>query len=249
MIDLLKRMTSLQKIWFITYGDENYNLARRRIIFQAQSLPCHYYLAYTLKDMDEKWLAKNKNFIANNRRGGGYWIWKSQAVWQTMERMADNDILIYADSGCHILADENKKQRFQDYLKMVNDSTTGSLAFTSPHNELSYTKMDTIKAILPDMNDKRQYIATTFFLRKCEHTMKMVKEWVELCQNYHLVDDSLSKTKNDKSFVDHRHDQSIWSLIRKKYGTEVLDDETYPDNGQESFMDDKPIQAKRDRGW
>ena len=43
----------------------------------------------------------------------------------------------------------------------------------------------------------------------------------------HLLDNSPSNIPNNKHFIDNRYDQSIWSVIRKKYGTEILEDETY----------------------
>ena len=42
-------------------------------------------------------------------------------------------------------------------------------------------------------------------------------------------------------FCEHRHDQSIFSLIRKKYGTEIMFDEV------DSYNDFTPIKAKRIR--
>ena len=39
-----------------------------------------------------------KNYL-KNPRGSGYWIWKSQIILQTLEKMEKNDMLIYIDSG------------------------------------------------------------------------------------------------------------------------------------------------------
>jgi hypothetical protein len=47
--------------------------------------------------------------------------------------------------------------------------------------------------------------------------MNFVNEWYILGCNYHLIDDTNSITDNDSEFVDHRHDQSIFSLLIKKY--------------------------------
>ena len=71
-----------------------------------------------------------------------------------------------------------------------------------------------------------QLIAGAFILRKCEHTRKIINEWYTITENYHLIDDSPSILPNDNSFSENRHDQSIFSLLRKKYGTISIIDET-----------------------
>lgn len=42
------------------------------------------------------------------------------------------------------------------------------------------------------------------------------------CSQYDLINDSPSKVPNDVSFLDHRHDQSVFSLIYKTLGSTVL---------------------------
>jgi hypothetical protein len=82
-------------------------------------------------------------------------------------------------------------------------------------------------------------MATTFILKKCNHTMKLVNEWYKYSSIYHLIDDSKSNAKNDDIFYEHRHDQSIFSLIRKKYGTEIIFNEV------DFYNNFSPIKAKR----
>ena len=51
----------------------------------------------------------------------------------------------------------------------------------------------------------------------CPQTRELINEWCELSQNYKLIDDSSSKSINLPEFIEHRHDQSIYSLLTKKY--------------------------------
>ena len=78
----------------------------------------------------------------------------------------------------------------------------------------------------------------------------MVEEWYETCCNYHLLNDEPSIIPNDASFSENRHDQSIWSIIRYKYGTEIIGET--PDCGPEgvtsashSNQQHNPIHANR----
>ena len=68
------------------------------------------------------------------------------------------------------------------------------------------------------------------------------KKILEISENYNLINDSQSSLKNHHDFIENRHDQSISSVIRKKYGTEIIEDESINTNN-----DTIPIYAKRIR--
>ena len=56
--------------------------------------------------------------------------------------------------------------------------------------------------------------------------MDIIKKWYEISCNYHLLTDSHSINQNDNSFEENPHDQSIFSLLCKKYGIDILPDRT-----------------------
>ena len=58
-------------------------------------------------------------------------------------------------------------------------------------------------------------MATVLIIKKNEGTINFIKDWEFLCNNYHLIDDSISINKNDKDFIENRHDQTILSLLLK----------------------------------
>jgi hypothetical protein len=61
-----------------------------------------------------------------------------------------------------------------------------------------------------------------------------------------LIDDSPSKLPNYPSFHENRHDQSLFSVIRKKCGTEMTDfDETYFNNDWSGIAMKYPFWATR----
>ena len=43
-----------------------------------------------------------KIMITKNPRGYGYWLWKSYIIKKTIEKMSDDDILLYLDCGYEI---------------------------------------------------------------------------------------------------------------------------------------------------
>ena len=68
-----------------------------------------------------------------------------------------------------------------------------------------------------------QYESGCIFLKKNKFTLKLLDEWANVYRNdFSLADDSKSKLNNLKGFLENRHDQSIFSLICKKYGVKTL---------------------------
>jgi hypothetical protein len=62
-----------------------------------------------------------------------------------------------------------------------------------------------------------QHQGGTILFNICNKTRTLVNEWYELSSDYHNIDDSPSISENLNSFVEHRHDQSIFSLLTKKH--------------------------------
>jgi len=137
--------------------------------------------------------------------------------------MADNDLLVYCDAGCEII--KTGKSRLKDYFNMVNSTPTGILSFQSNFPEQDWTKMDVFEKLGYHQLLGGQYFGSFFVIRKYTHTISLVQLWYETCCQYSLLDDSPSKSTNSITFKEHRHDQSIWSIIRKKYGSLVFSDE------------------------
>ena len=50
-----------------------------------------------------------------------------------------------------------------------------------------------------------------------DKTRKLVNEWYNICCNYHMIDDTPSIELNLPGNIEHRHDQSVFSLLTKKY--------------------------------
>ena len=54
-------------------------------------------------------------------------------------------------------------------------------------------------------------------IRKTDNTLKYIDEWLNMCCIYENITDSPSIEPNDAQFNEHRHDQSLLSIILHKY--------------------------------
>ena len=100
-----------------------------------------------------------------------------------------------------------------------------------------------------EITDTEQFAATVFFIRKQPSSMQFLANWqAPYYKNFSLIDDSISKIPNLKGFRDHRHDQSIYSILCKKEGVEELvSTEFFHNEWSSTEMANQPILAKRDK--
>ena len=219
---------SIQKIYFITFGNEKYYNSLNRIHKEAldfnifDEIILNTYI--DLKNDSEFWSC-HSDFIEKNRRGYGYWIWKPYINLKLMEKINEGDIVIYADAGCTL--NINGKNRLLEYIELVKKNDI--LSFELTHSEKKFTKKDVFDYFNFENNDNiNQINATVFIYKKCDKIYNIFKLCYETCCNYNLLNDEPSISKNHDEFIEHRHDQSIFSIIRKKFNTYFIKDETYP---------------------
>ena len=240
------------KIHFISFGTSwNYSNSIKRIKQQSSNMNIFDTInIYTEKDIDNEYMNKHKDFFKNNKRGYGYWMWKSYFVKNMMDKIEENDIIIYADSGCTLVNTPNAIKRLNQYITLCSRLEVGNISFQMCFPEKSYSKMDLFKEL--DVTDEEmfnsgQLVGGIFVLRKCPKTIDLINTYYELSQNYHLINDDKSILSNDVSFVDHRHDQSLFSILRKKMGTIKIPDETWHPNFNDPKVLNFPILATRIR--
>jgi len=218
------------KTHFVTFGQGAYVRSLERIKAEARQIGIfdhiHAFGADDLTSIPAFW-KKHQYFIQSQKRGYGYWLWKPFLVKHVLDSADEDDILVYSDTGC--ILNGCAMDKWTEYLNRVRHSHHGSLAFVV-HTESQWTKMDLVEYLECPREHMTtpQLHATFFFLRKCANVVAMVNRWCETASIYPLLDDTPSCAPNMPGFQEHRHDQSIFSLIRKMGGTEVIE-EPWPD--------------------
>jgi len=210
-----------------TYGDALYMKLKNDFIRSAeQSLFFDKIHSFSELDIDQAFY-KNVYEPLMTSRGGGYWIWKPYFVKLVLDSLQDNEILFYIDAGSHI--NSNGYQRFSDYIKMVKASATGTIDFGLHWREYQFTKQEVFDFFRSPQQivNSGQLVGGILILRKCAHVMMLVNKWYDIAVNHSfLFTDEKIKQQHD-GFIDHRHDQSIFSVIRKTYGANIIPNETF----------------------
>ena len=111
----------MTQIYFITFGNEKYYNSLDRISKEVK----HFNIFDDIIILNDKYLKddiefwnKHSDFINNNNRGYGYWIWKPYINLKLMEKINNNDIVIYTDAGCTFNIEG--KNRLLEYIELVN---------------------------------------------------------------------------------------------------------------------------------
>lgn len=205
------------------------------------------------KDIDKKFLKKHEHLFVKGCRGFGYWLWKPYLIKKILYSMNNGDQLLYVDAGCHL--NYQGQSKLNDYFNQIANSElkVGGFQLENCHNEKRWTKMDLIKELSADNNDailnSGQICATHVLIQKCDESIAFINEWLRLAEKTHLIDDTPSIAPNYTEFQEHRHDQSIFSLLCKLKGAITFSGhEVYP-SATQTWDDLKncPIHDRRDK--
>jgi hypothetical protein len=158
-------------------------------------------------DLDHhEFFKKFNDFMIANKRGFGYWIWKSYLISYVLNKTQLNDIIIYADAGCRL----SHKRFMLPVLESLSGNCEISLEFAA-RDHVGYTKSSVLNELGGDFLNNKMIAATSIAIRNTEKTRMFIDKWQKLCQRTELLVDPVREAE-PAGFVDHKHDQSIFSL-------------------------------------
>jgi hypothetical protein len=212
------------RIKLLSFADGAF--AGRKAAFEKQAEAFELFTeieVHSRPTLDRTFFGKHKNFIESNEKGFGFYIWKPQIVLQSINDSSNFDLLCWLDAGFTL--NPGGRKRFLDYVSMAQDSSYKMLSFFNVHTEYMWTKADLAERLR--VNDKPEIMCSSqlssgfFIMAPTRSNIRLIKDWakISLENNYHYSSNEPSKHPNHEKFVEHRHDQSIFSLLTKKRGT------------------------------
>lgn len=245
-------MSKKTNIYFLTYGDsKKYSLSKKHLISLAkESGFFKNEISLSKQDLDVNFTNKYSDILSSSR-GGGYWIWKHKIIEDLLNEIEDNDIVFYTDAGSSL--NYFAKNKFFEYIDRLNQSKFGNLRFEIGKDfiERDWTTKELLSYFDLDTSDKiaktPQLVGGHLFFKKCDHTQEFFYRFKKLLDyDKYLITDKYSRNQIE-SFKENRHDQSIMSLLSKKFGGEVLESQTYFDKNIDKQYD-YPILSVRNYG-
>lgn len=215
------------KTYLVNYANRYYYESQKNNSYTGKNVggfdQCY---SFSVDDINEDFKSEY-NHILSQQKGAGYWLWKPYVILTTLESIEDNDIVFYCDSGAEFV--DSAKPLIDECVK--NDS--GFVCFAiDPHitgnPDVGQIKRDAL--ILTDCDDDK-YITTNarlasfMVIKNTEYNKKFVRDWLYYCCDERALTDIPNQLgDNYPGFIEHRHDQAIFSVLSKKYGYEAYRD-------------------------
>jgi hypothetical protein len=149
------------------------------------------------------------------------------------------------DAGCSINA--KARARLIEYLDIASTAHQGILSMQMHHQERVWTNAKTLMhfGVSPDSSiaSSGQLIATILLIKRNSRSREIVQEWLRTLEvDPFLFTDRYSDIESFEHFKEHRHDQSVFSVIRKQHMPTIIPDETW-------FLDFQSDEALRVPFW
>jgi hypothetical protein len=208
-------MSKKLKFEIISYADGIFTKKQKRLTRSLKLIDISYKITeYSPKNIDDEFKEKYK-YILDQPRGSGYWLWKPYFILKHLLKMNDGEYLFYIDSGTLVV---NKLEKLIKSLELQNQEIMG---FELPLIERQWTKKETI-TIMDCENttylDSNQILSSFILIKKTNKSINFFNDFLNYATDYkNITDYKSSLIMQDSSFIDHRHDQSIFSLLYKKY--------------------------------
>ncbi len=213
-------------IHLVSFADGAYKDRRDGFISEAKRMEVFDTISVSsLTDLPAAFLDKHQNYMLSTPRGFGYWIWKPVVIRRALEHASADDVVIYLDVGFTLNPDG--RRRMLEYFDIIRSAPDRMLSFQIPQIEKKWTKRSLLDRLdadnLSHVTLTGQLISGCIFLQRTPSNVDLIHQWADLAveDNYKYSDDSPSISQNYEGFAEHRHDQSISSILRKMRGTVI----------------------------
>jgi hypothetical protein len=240
-------------IGLVSFGDGSlaYRRAARRVAKQALEFPqVSNSIALRISDLKIAFPEESAK-IQWGARGLGFWAWKPLAVLFALKNFeSEVSQIIFADGGCWMNSSTQSQSRLEQWAASCEAS--GAITFSSGagNSDRRFSKREAIDilGLGVELDDVQR--AGGVFMMNRDYAKEFSQEWWAFCQNPILINDEYDPSLQDPCFVEHRHDQSIFSLMSKNLGIPVMPDilDIHPANGSPTPEQlSVPIWASRHR--
>jgi hypothetical protein len=212
------------RLHLVCFADARYRPAQRRLVNSARAAGIDEVHGYTCEDLRADPFFAENSAILSLPRGAGYWLWKPFYIARVLEKVRPGDFVLYVDSGAELISD------VRPLARLCESQTDGVMVFSVDRRLNRYwTKRDAF--VLMGCDEAKYYNADQAFGTICgiirnENSVKFVQQWLTLSRDPRLLtdQDNTCGLPNHRDFIEHRHDQSVLSLLAAREGRYLFRD-------------------------
>ncbi|WP_146182865.1 hypothetical protein [Limnohabitans sp. Jir72] len=209
----------------MSYASEEFISARHALCKSAINVGFDEVRQRGPADLDSDFCEKNEG-ILKEKRGAGYWLWKPEIILQELKTLKIGDVLVYCDAGR-----SNYYQLNVFPSRLIKEAIAKGFLLgptIGQHGPTTrWTKRDAF--ILMDMDnifthEKPLVQAGWSIWTPVPESFEFLKEWLFFCSDARILTDMENTLglPNYCDFIDHRHDQSVLTLLAYKKGAPYL---------------------------
>jgi hypothetical protein len=174
---------------------------------------------YDENSLDKAFIRENF-YILKNSKGSGLWLWKPYLILKTLNDLDYGDKVLYCDAGMFPI---NKLKFLFDLSNKSKD-----IVLFQVHEKMNknWTKKDCFSHMGCDSDlfyNKEQVCGAPQLYTKTENSVDFLKQVLHFCKSSAILD-PLDYSKEEKDFIQHRHDQSILTNLAIKHKIEIFRD-------------------------
>ena len=215
------------KIYLINYSSGKYVERMKKMKETYYKCDIDYFDIWNKDRLIKTDFYKEHLKIFNTKKGDGLWLWKPFIILELMNKIEDNDFIIYCDSSIN--------EGFQysvipmiNYLHDNNLIYPGTHLFTDAYKLKYWTHNKTFEIMNVDKNiygEKSMCQTSPNIWRKNDLCQKFLNEWLYYCCQYDCIkyiDNMDKKNVEEKHLLRSQCDQSILSILIHKYNLKVF---------------------------
>ena len=218
--------------YLINYADLAFYESRKQNSLSGIEMGFDAVIQYRKEHIDEEFLTKNE-LILSQKRGAGYWLWKPYFIAKTLREAQEGDIVFYSDAGSQFINPEP----LDLIIKKLKQEEFNLFAFemAGHHKEHQYCRKNAAHKILgaaaesefaQGIYNSDQRMASFVVVKKTDYSLEVINKWLELGSDPQTIMDAEPQENEFQGFIDHRHDQAIWSILTKSLRIPALPDPT-----------------------
>ena len=161
--------------------------------------------------------------ILKQKKGAGFWLWKPWIILNTLERIPENAVLVYSDTGLVL----------RNPIRELIDLSTKHDIILFEYDPLekwglpiNIAKREVFIALECDeekCHRGRHVWAGILILRNTAISRAFIKQWLAYCSNENIITDLLDlNIEPHPEFDSHYHDEAILNVMYNKNPGSIL---------------------------
>jgi hypothetical protein len=207
----------LTKFTVVTFGTAEFSRSLEIQKRNSLKFGANRHITYNVRSPPVMRALSENPILTSHLHGYGLWIWKPYIMLDAMDQVEPGDYIVYLDAGVAPVAD------MKPWFDFLLGKAVNVFAPVPPTPLKAYTKRDCFVLMQGDNSNFYNTPILSAGIQAHQNVRKsldFLNELKGLMRDPRLLMDgeSLFGLPNHENFIAHRHDQSILTLLAKRYG-------------------------------